>query len=97
MGKPGRDRAPSPVNPGDSATRQEVCHEGPFTRSRWRGYHLARPGGTPEPNGVQYPRNQTSKLKPQSAHSRIEVRLQDSLPFVQITVVPAFMLEPLCS
>ena len=29
MGKPGRDRAPSPVNPGDSATRQESCHEGP--------------------------------------------------------------------
>ena len=24
MGKPGRDGAPSPVNPGDSATRQEV-------------------------------------------------------------------------
>ena len=34
MGKPGRDGAPSPVNPGDSATRQEVCHEGPPTRSR---------------------------------------------------------------
>ena len=32
MGKPGRDRAPSPVNPGDSATRQEVCFEGPPTR-----------------------------------------------------------------
>ena len=28
MGKPGRDRAPSPVNPGESATRQEVRHEG---------------------------------------------------------------------
>ena len=28
MGKPGRDRAPSPVNPGDSATRQEVRHGG---------------------------------------------------------------------
>ena len=26
---PGRDRAPSPVNPGDPTTRQEVCHEGP--------------------------------------------------------------------
>ena len=47
MGKPGRDRAPSPVNPGDSATKQEVCHEGPPTRSRWGGYHLARPGGCP--------------------------------------------------
>ena len=34
MGKPGTDRAPSPVNLGDSATRQEVCHEVPSTRSR---------------------------------------------------------------
>ena len=40
MGKPGRDRAPSLVNPGDSACRQTVCHEGPPTRSRWGGYHL---------------------------------------------------------
>ena len=31
LGKPGRDRAPGPVNPRDSATRQEVCHEGPST------------------------------------------------------------------
>ena len=45
MGKPGRHRAPSPVNPGDSATRQKVRHEEPPTRSRWGGYHLARPGG----------------------------------------------------
>ena len=52
MGKPGRDRAPSPVNPGDSATRQEVCQEGPPTRSQWGGYHLARPGGPPVPQGV---------------------------------------------
>ena len=41
MGKQGRDWAPSPVNSGDSATRQEVCHEGPPTRTRWGGYHLA--------------------------------------------------------
>ena len=47
MGKPGRDRAPSPVNPGGSTTRQEVCHEGPPTRSPWGGNHLARPGGPP--------------------------------------------------
>ena len=52
MGKPGRDRAPSPVNPEDSATRQEVCHEGPPTRSWWGGYHLARPGGPPGRKGV---------------------------------------------
>ena len=52
MGKPGRDGAPSPVNPGDSATRQEVCHEGPPTRSRWGGYHLARRGGPPGLKGV---------------------------------------------
>ena len=29
MGKPGRDGAPSSVNPGDSATRQEVRLGGP--------------------------------------------------------------------
>ena len=33
MGKPGRQGAPSSVSPGDSATRQEVCHEGPPTRT----------------------------------------------------------------
>mmetsp|Transcript_109593 Transcript_109593/g.186275 ORF Transcript_109593/g.186275 Transcript_109593/m.186275 type:complete len:357 (-) Transcript_109593:144-1214(-) len=33
----------------------------------------------------------------QATHGRIEVRLQDSLHCVQITVVPAFMLELLCS
>ena len=46
MGKPGRYRAPSPLNLGDSATRHEVCHEGPPTRSRRGGYHLARLGGS---------------------------------------------------
>ena len=64
MGKPGRDRAPSSVNPGDSATRQEVRLGGPPTRTRWGGYHLARPGGPPGPKGVWYPQNQTSNLKP---------------------------------
>ena len=59
MGKPGRDGAPSPVNAGDSATRQ-VRRDGPPTRSRRGGYHLARPGGPPGPKGVQYRRNQTS-------------------------------------
>ena len=52
MGKLGRDGAPSPVNPGYSATRQEVCREGPPTRSRWGGYHLGRPGGPPEPKSA---------------------------------------------
>ena len=51
-GKPGKDGAPSPVNPGDSATRQEVRLGGPPTRTRWGGYHLARPGGPPGPKGV---------------------------------------------
>ena len=32
--------------------RQEVCHEGPPTRTRWGGYHLARPGGPPVPKNV---------------------------------------------
>ena len=52
MGKPGRDGTPSPVNPGDSATRQEVRHKGPPTRTRWGGYHLARPGSPPGLKGV---------------------------------------------
>ena len=64
MGKPGRDRALSPMNLGDSATMQEVCHEGPPTRSRWGRYYLARPGGRPGPKSAQYPQNQTSNLKP---------------------------------
>ena len=52
MGKPGRDGAPSSVNPEDFATRQEVRLGGPPTRSRWEGYHLARPGGPLGPKGV---------------------------------------------
>ena len=47
MGNPGRHRALSPVNPGDSATRQEVCHYGRATRSWWGGYQLARLDGPP--------------------------------------------------
>ena len=68
MGKPGRDGAPSPVNPGDSATRQEVRHGGPPTRTWWGGYHLAGPGGPPWPKAVYYPQNQTSNLKPLLDH-----------------------------
>ena len=64
MGKPGRDRAPSPVNPGDSATRQEVCYEGPPTRSRWGGYHLARRGGPLGLKSAEYRKRQTSNVKP---------------------------------
>ena len=52
------------MNPGDSATRQEVRLGGPPTRTRWGGYHLARPGGRPGPKGVWYPQHQTSNLKP---------------------------------
>ena len=52
MGNPGRDKASSPVNPGDSATRQKVCFEGPPTRPRWGAYYLARPGSPPVPKGV---------------------------------------------
>ena len=48
-GKPGRDGAPSSVNPGDSTTRQEVSHEGPPTRTWFGGYHLARSRGPPGP------------------------------------------------
>ena len=63
MKKLERDRAPSPLNPWDSATRQDVCHEGPPTRSRWRGYHLARPGG---PVAEERLVPETSNLKPQT-------------------------------
>ena len=62
MGKPGRDRAPNPVNPGDSATRQEAWFEKPPTRRRWGAYYLARPGSPPGPKGVYYPKPQTSNL-----------------------------------
>ena len=41
MGKPGRDRASSPVNLGDFATRQEVWLHGPPPRSG--GEHMTRP------------------------------------------------------
>ena len=51
-GEAGRDRVPSPVNQGDSATRQDVCHEGPPTRSWREGYHLAPPGGPPGPKSA---------------------------------------------
>ena len=56
--------APSAVNPGDPATRQEVRLVGPATRTRWGAYHLAQPGGPPGPKGVYYPQNQTTNLKP---------------------------------
>ena len=42
----------APVNPGDFATRQEVCHEGPPTRPRWGRYHVARPAGLPGLKGA---------------------------------------------
>ena len=60
MGKLRRDRASSPLTPGDSTTR---CHQGPPTRSRWEGCHLARPGGPPGMKSASYPKRQTSKLK----------------------------------
>ena len=41
-----------PREPEDSATTKEVCHEGPPTRSRSGGPHLAQPGGPPGPKGV---------------------------------------------
>ena len=64
MKKPARKRAPSPVNPVDSATKQEVCHEGSPTRPRWGAYHLAPAGASLGQKGVQYPRPETSNLKP---------------------------------
>ena len=64
MEKPGRDRAPSPVDPGDSATKQEVCHEGPPT---WVLVGRIAPGPTRWPPGDEerlVP--ETSNLKPQT-------------------------------
>ena len=61
MGKPERERAPSPVNPGDSVTGQEVCHEGPPTRSPWGGYHLSDQAA---PRGGRT--SSTRKVKPQT-------------------------------
>ena len=63
-GEAGERQAPSPVNTGDSATSQEVCHEGLPTRTQWEGYHLARPGAPPGPKGVYYPENETPNLNP---------------------------------
>ena len=62
-GKPGRDGAPGPVNPGDSATRQEVRLGGPPTRTRSGEYHLARPGG---PRGRKA--SSTRKIKPRTSN-----------------------------
>ena len=50
------------MNPGDSATRQEVRLGGPPTRTRWGGYHLARPGG---PRGRKA--SSTRKIKPHTS------------------------------
>ena len=63
MGKLGRDGAPSPVNPGDSATMQEVCQEGSPTRTRWGGYHLPHPVA---PRGQKA--SSTRKIKPQTSN-----------------------------
>ena len=87
MGNPGSDRAPRSVNPGDSATRQEVCHEGPPTRTQWGGYHLARAGGPPGWKGVQYPQNQTSNLKP------VKEVAHDQLSEIASTIPP---VDPSC-
>ena len=51
-GEAGEGQGSEPSEPGNSATRQEVCHEWPPTRSRWGGYHLARQGGPPGPKDV---------------------------------------------
>ena len=37
---------------GSEPRETEVCHEGPFTRSQWGGYHLAQPRGPPGPKGL---------------------------------------------
>ena len=69
MEKPGRDRAPSPLDPGDSATRQEVYHERPPVRSWWGGYHLARPR---HPRGPKV--SGTRHLKPRASNLVLRVR-----------------------
>ena len=63
MGKPGRDGAPSPVNPGDSATRQEVRLGGPPTRTRWE--NITWPDQV-APRGRKA--SSTRKIKPQTSN-----------------------------
>ena len=71
MGKPGRGGAPSSVNPGDSATRQEVLLQGPPTRTRDPAAHPAHPPrtrGTPPshrpPSATPTSSGQPSKTGP---------------------------------
>ena len=51
-GEAGEGRGSEPCEPEDSAIRQEVRLGGPPTKTRWGGYHLARPGGPPGPKSV---------------------------------------------
>ena len=64
MGKLGRDGAPSPVNPGDSATRQEVRHGGPPTRTRWGGKNTWPDKVAPRGRKA----SSTRKIKPQTSN-----------------------------
>ena len=63
MGKPGRDRAPSSVNSGDSATRQDVRLRGPPTRTRWED--ITWPDQV-APRGRKA--SSTRKIKPQTSN-----------------------------
>ena len=73
MGEPSRDRAPRPVKPGDSATKQQVPHEGPPNRLCSGGYQLVRPGCLLGLEGGYYLKCQTFSMKPE-----IFVKLQES-------------------
>ena len=72
MEKPGRDRAPSPVNPGDSATRQEVCHEGPG------GEDITWPDQV-APRGRKA--SSTRKIKPQTSNPQGRMFKWKVMPF----------------
>ena len=75
MGKPARDRALSPVNPGDSATREEVCHEGSSTRSRWEDITW--------PDQVAFRgrrASSTRKVKPQTTNQPARVPREGMFP-----------------
>ena len=46
-GHTGEGQGSEPREPGGLRQQAGVCHEGPPTRTRWGGYHLAQPGDPP--------------------------------------------------
>ena len=86
------------MNPGDSATRQEVRLGGPPTRTWWGGYHLAdqvAPRGR-KASSTRKTKPETSNLFPQLPRklshlpeeqivAAVGTRRQSSRPVVQVS------------